>query len=135
LYFSLLIPRSTFRPVHLIPSHHITIKPYIYIHISAPVLYAIARSPPRSVSTSPVPTSLALHPFIQAAFGIDDLQFITKLNKTFPLQETIDQERKMMGLPPMAVPELPANWEEPRQRACRFGSRDVGCFSYRGVPA
>lgn len=43
----------------------------------------------------------------------------------------------MMGLPPMVVPELPANWncEEPRQRACKFGSREVSCFSYRGVPA
>jgi hypothetical protein len=123
LYFSLLIPRSTFRLVHCIGSHHVTLIPYV--DPTRPPF------PPSLV----LPTSLALHPSIQAAFGIDDLQFITKLNKTFPLQETIDQERKMMGLPPMAAPELPVNWEEPRQRACRFGSREVGCFSYRGVPA
>jgi hypothetical protein len=135
LYFSLLLPRSTFRLVHCIGLHHVTLITHIDMIPHPPFLSAIARSPSRPVSTSPAPTSLALHPSIQAAFGIDDIQFITKLNKTFPLQETIDQERKMMGLPPMAVPELPANWEEPRRRACRFGSREVGCFSYRGVPA
>lgn len=85
LYFSLFIPRSAFRLVHLIASPYITLIPYIDMLPHSPFLSAIARSPPRPVSTSPAPTSLALHPSIQAAFGIDDLQFITRLNKTFPL--------------------------------------------------
>ncbi|KAH8080062.1 hypothetical protein HD553DRAFT_326056 [Filobasidium floriforme] len=106
------------RPSHR-TTHYIDLIPYIDVQLH----------PPLPLRYRPLPTS--------AAFGIDDLQFITKMNKTFPLQETINQERKMMGLPPMVVPELPANWncEEPRQRACRFGSREVSCFSYRGVPA
>jgi hypothetical protein len=53
LYFSLLIPRSTFRLVHFIASHHINLKPYIYIHIPASSFTPSPAHPPGPVSTSP----------------------------------------------------------------------------------
>jgi hypothetical protein len=72
---------------------------------------------------------------LSAAFGIDDLEFITRLNKTFPLKETIHQERKMIGLPPMAINESLVDWVEgSRQRVSRFERRDVRYLNCRGMP-